>query len=70
VTRSTNPTTRAAIPTRTQEVIILPGDTVTGAPLVLGFQGIFLRPAIAPESDVIFSKEDLVSWAKDFWDAE
>jgi hypothetical protein len=41
----------------------LSDDSVTGAPLVLDFQKIFLRQAISPEKDIEFSTEDLLGWA-------
>ena len=56
------------IPTQMQEVTILPNNAISGSlPLVLGFQDIFLRPAIPPESDVTFTAEDLLNWAEAFW---
>jgi len=55
------------IPARTQEITINP-DTITGAPLVLEFHKIFLRPATLPEIDVIFTAEELSSWAARIWE--
>jgi hypothetical protein len=40
--------------------------SVTGTPLVLEFQKIFLCLAIPPESDITFTAEDLSSWADAF----
>jgi hypothetical protein len=54
------------IPTKTQEITIIP-NTVTGAPLVLEFEKIFLRPAVLPESDIIFTGQELSDWAANFW---
>jgi hypothetical protein len=65
---TTQTTSNGMVPTRTQEISIQAGGAVTGAPLILGFQNIFLRPAIAPESDIIFCKEDLEGWAEAFWE--
>jgi hypothetical protein len=64
ITRNTSaPTTGAPQPAPP------PQYTVTGAPLLLEFEKILLRPPVAPESDVIFTKADLESWAADFWDS-
>ena len=52
-----------------QEVAILPGGVIIGdLPLVLGFENIFLRPAVSPESDIIFTAEKLSEWAEVYWD--
>ncbi|KIN05884.1 hypothetical protein OIDMADRAFT_17046 [Oidiodendron maius Zn] len=61
-TRSYQPT-----PTKVQEITIDPNNNVTGAPLVLEFQKIFLRPAILPEMDFIFTTQELSRWAADIW---
>jgi hypothetical protein len=50
------------IPTRIQEITIDP-NTVTGAPLVLEFAKIFLRPAVPPEIDITFTGQELSTWA-------
>ena len=42
--------------------------TVTGAPLVLDFGKIFLRPPVPPESNLVFSTQDLAAWAEGFWE--
>ena len=42
--------------------------TVTGAPLVLDFDKIFLRPLVPPESNLTFTKQDLAAWADHFWE--
>jgi hypothetical protein len=36
--------------------------TVTGAPLVLEFNKIFLRPAVLPETDITFNVQELSAW--------
>jgi hypothetical protein len=62
------------MPARTHEITIYP-DAITGAPLVVGapmvleFDKIFLRPATPPEIDVVFTAEDLSGWAARVWDA-
>ena len=61
-TRSEQP-----VPTKTQEIIIST-DHFDGAPLVLEFQKIFLRPAILPERDFTFSAQELSIWAADIWE--
>jgi len=52
-------------------VIVLPGATpsyvVTGAPLILEFQKIFLRAPVPPEGDIVLSAMDLSLWANGFW---
>jgi hypothetical protein len=50
------------IPTKIQEITIIP-NTVTGAPLVLEFAKIFLRPDVPPESDITFTGQELSNWA-------
>ncbi|KAF2179909.1 hypothetical protein K469DRAFT_753765 [Zopfia rhizophila CBS 207.26] len=40
---------------------------VTGAPLSLESENLFLRTPIPPEHDVIFTTADLLSWASYFW---
>ncbi len=61
------PQNRPQIPTKVQEIVI-DQNTVTGAPLVLEFQKIFLRPAMPPESDITFTEQELSDWAADFWE--
>jgi hypothetical protein len=56
----------AQIPTKTTEITII-SNTVTGAPLVLEFDKLFLRPAVLPESDITFTGQDLSDWAAKFW---
>jgi hypothetical protein len=64
-----HPRTQSLIPTKIQEITIMPNSSVTGAlPLVLEFQKIFLRPAIEPEDDISFTVEDLSGWADTFWE--
>jgi hypothetical protein len=64
------PSTRAnhPIPTKTQEITITP-NAVTGAPLDLEFEKVFLRPAVPPERDIRFTGQDLSDWAAFFWKA-
>ena len=59
-----NPNT--LIPTKMQEITIS-SNAVNGAPLVLGFQDIFLRQAIPPEADITYTAQDLLAWATQFW---
>jgi hypothetical protein len=54
------------IPTKTQEITI-DQNTVTGAPLVFEFDKIFLRPAVPPETDIIFTAQVLSTWAARIW---
>jgi hypothetical protein len=63
------------IPTLIQQVTIRPNATgaitpneVTGAPLVLHFEKIFLRQPIAPQTDFTFTANELADFATDFWD--
>jgi hypothetical protein len=66
VTRA-HPTPNAQIPAQIQEITIMPNNVITGSPLVLEFQKIFLRPSVLPESDIIFTAADLSGWADAFW---
>ena len=61
------PQNRPQIPTKVQEIAI-DQNTVAGAPLVLEFQKIFLRPAMPPETDIIFAEQELSDWAAVFWE--
>ena len=70
VTRS-NP---AQIPMMMQEITIRPNaagaitlNEVTGAPLVLNFNKIFLRNPTAPETDFTFTANELADFANYFW---
>jgi hypothetical protein len=54
------------IPTKIQEITI-DQNTVTGAPLVLEFDKIFLRPALLPETDITFTAQELSTWAAGIW---
>jgi hypothetical protein len=54
------------IPTKIQEITIV-SNTVTGAPLNLEFDKIFLRPAVLPESDITFTAQDFSAWAARIW---
>jgi hypothetical protein len=58
------------LPTKVQEITIVsnnvaggPLPAVTGAPLVLEFDKIFLRPAVLPETDLTFNVQELSAWA-------
>jgi hypothetical protein len=65
------------LPTKVQEITIVSNTvagaplpaviggpfTVTGAPLVLEFDKIFLRPAVLPETDITFNVQELSAWA-------
>jgi hypothetical protein len=67
------PATRALslIPTKVQEITILPDNTISGSlPLVLRFQDVFLRPAVLSEGDITFTAEDLSEWANTVWDKD
>jgi hypothetical protein len=57
---------RPLIPTKIQEITIV-SNTVTGAPLVLEFDKIFLRPAVLPETDITFTAQQLSTWASGIW---
>lgn len=75
------PTTRANPPiaTKIQELSIIqnlsiptPADStttyaVTGAPLILEFEKLYLRAPVLPEGDVIFTAADLQALADEFW---
>lgn len=56
------------LPTCVQEIDI-DHNTVTGAPLILEFENIFLRAPIPPETDVVFTAQDLSEWAELLWAA-
>ena len=62
------PPNRPGIPTKIQAITV-DSNNATGAPLVLEFQKLFLRPATPLEQDFIFTGQDLLSWAADFWAA-
>jgi hypothetical protein len=65
------PATRSLslIPTKVQEITILPDNTISGSlPLVLRFQDIFLRPAVLPEDDIIFTAKELSELADTIWE--
>jgi hypothetical protein len=57
------------IPVQGRGVTINP-DTITGAPLVLKFQKIFLPSATPPEGDLIFTAGELSTWAADIYELE
>jgi hypothetical protein len=54
------------IPTKIHEITVAQ-NTVTGAPLILDFQKIFLRPAVLPETDIILNAQVLSTWAARIW---
>lgn len=56
------------VPTCVQ-VIAIDRKKVTGAPLILEFQKIFLRAPIPPELVVVFTAQDLTDWACLLWAA-
>jgi hypothetical protein len=60
------PNANIQIPTKMQEIIIT-SNAVIGAPLVLAFDKIFLRPAVLPETDITFTGQELSSWVANFW---
>lgn len=77
VTRA-NPDFNVLVPTKMQGVSITrnpanttqPGTyTVTGGPLVLEFQSLYLQAPVAPEGDLIFTTVILLFWARYFWEA-
>jgi hypothetical protein len=55
------------IPTKMHEITIDSTNTVTGAPLILDFDEIFLRPAVPAESDITFTAQDFSAWAARIW---
>jgi hypothetical protein len=62
------------IPTLIQQITIRPNATgaitpneVTGAPLVLHFEQIFLRRPMAPQTDFTFTANELADFATYFW---
>jgi len=63
------PQDRPQVPTKMQAISISPG-AITGAPLVLEFQKVFLRLAVPPEpeNDITFTAQELSDWAAHFWD--
>ena len=50
-----------------QEIDIDPNG-ITGAPLVLEFWKVFLRQAVPPENDFIFTAQELSNLAAAFWE--
>jgi hypothetical protein len=73
-TRAINPNT--LIPTMVQQIIVTQNPvvppapatyTVVGAPLILGFQNLFLRPPVPPEADIIVNAALLQGWAIHTW---
>ena len=57
------------LPTKIQEITIVSNTVtggplpITGAPLVLEFGKVFLRPAVLPETDITFNVQELSAWA-------
>ena len=66
ITRSVANNPPAEVPTKVQEITINP-NTVTGAPLILHFQKIFLRQPTPPEADIVFSAQDLSDFSASLW---
>jgi hypothetical protein len=66
-TRASSNNPNVEVSTKMQEVDIDPNGVI-GAPLILEFQKVFLRQAVPPEGDFIFTAPDLASWAADFWE--
>ena len=64
---------RPLVPTATTEITIASNTPigtplpVIGAPLVLEFDKLFLRPAVLPETDITFTVQDLSNLAAKFW---
>jgi hypothetical protein len=66
----------ATIPTQIQQITIGPNATtgaitpndVTGAPLVLHFDKIFLRRPTLPQTDLTFTADELADFATKFWE--
>jgi len=56
----------AQIPTQVQGIAIRP-DRITGAPLTLDFDKIFLRQPNPPEQDLVMTEEDLRGWSNLVW---
>jgi len=52
--------------TKTHEIDIVAG-VASGAPLVLDFQKVFLRPPSPGAGDIVFSAEELGEYATDIW---
>lgn len=63
--KSANGTCRT---TKLQEIMIVP-NVLPSTSMTLGFKKIFLRPAVAPESDFVFTPQELADFAKRVWDA-
>jgi hypothetical protein len=67
-TPNNNPIIRQ-IPTKIQQITVVSNAVaggplpVTGGPLVLPFDKIFLRPAVLPETDFTFNVQDISNWA-------
>ena len=66
ITRSVANNPPAEVPTKVQEITIYP-NTVTGVPLILHFQKIFLRQPTPPEADIVFSAQDLSDFSASLW---
>jgi hypothetical protein len=54
------------IPTKVQGISINK-NIINGAPFILEFHKIFLRPAVPPEGDFRFTAQDLSDFATKFW---
>jgi hypothetical protein len=49
--------------------ITIDQNNVIGAPLILEFEKIMLRTAIPPETDIIFTQQELLEFAQSIWDS-
>ncbi|RMZ75930.1 hypothetical protein DV738_g5218, partial [Chaetothyriales sp. CBS 135597] len=68
ITRSMPTATPTATPTTRVQHITIEANSVTGAPLILDFEKIFLRQPVPPqEHDLIFTQPDLSTWAEKVW---
>jgi len=67
-----NPATPQTGTTVRPAVTVQPGTAVpyavAGAPLILDFQSVLLRPPVPPEGDVVLGAVDLSLWADGFWE--
>ncbi|RFU24231.1 hypothetical protein B7463_g12109, partial [Scytalidium lignicola] len=69
VTRNRGPYPAALVATIAINQSNANASTITGGPLILEFDEVFLRPANnPPEHDIVFSQQDLDGWAHDLWD--
>ena len=64
---ASNPHQSPQIPTCLQQIDI-DHNIVNGAPLILEFENIFLRAPNPPETEVVFTAQDLSEWAEFLWE--